>query len=89
MGAVSNRDEFRAMLARARNPPPHSPAARAEIDVWRAARHAEAIAHTPLCPECGRNIVEAGHGQHNAAYCSNACKQRAYRKRKKSVTTNA
>ncbi|MBV9192957.1 MAG: hypothetical protein JO168_02350 [Solirubrobacterales bacterium] len=35
-----------------------------------------------VCPECGRNIHEAGRNIYHATYCSDACKMRAYRRRR-------
>jgi hypothetical protein len=33
------------------------------------------------CPECGANVHKAGRDINRATYCSNACRQKAYRKR--------
>jgi hypothetical protein len=72
-----------AAARRMREPPPLVEAMRRE-----------AIAAAPSCPVCGRNVVEAGRGhwmgvamlskvrQGRPVYCSNACKQKAYRQRK-------
>jgi hypothetical protein len=72
-------ESFAEALARARDP--------MGLDAWFAAWRAEQRARSPLCPECGANLVDAGRNLYGRpVYCSNACKQRAYRRR---VTANA
>jgi hypothetical protein len=61
-------------LERARDPL----GVRAWTAAWRAAERVGA----PSCPECGTNLVDAGRALcQRPVYCSNACKQRAYRRR--------
>jgi hypothetical protein len=51
---------------------------------WHEQRHKEDLAAAPSCPECGTNVVEAGRVLCvKPVYCSDACKQRAYRRRKR------
>lgn len=66
--------------ARPRPTPPPSPEPPPRSDWfrylrWRAANDA--------CSTCGRNLHDAGVNNLIARYCSNACRQRAYRRRKR------
>lgn len=94
---VGSPDEFVAMLARAHRDAPFVGRARERelAGVWSMPpeeRHAYFREETrrkreeAACPECGRNLLEAGRIKDSdwnwlATYCSNACKQKAYRKR--------
>lgn len=58
------------------------------IKDWSAQRRRADRAIAPLCPVCGTNVIDTGRVLcARPVYCSNACKQRAYRKRVKTRRT--
>lgn len=64
-----------ALKRERRRPLERSPEPREWEDMWRA--------RLGDCPECGTNLFDAGRSldDRGAVYCSDACKQRAYRRR--------
>ena len=93
------RDEFVAMLAdereqqcsrRLRVMTPEERRAWSERQWQDARRESERRREQRACPVCGTHLLAAGrkvgyygHDHNSATYCSNACKQKAYRGRQR------